>query len=87
MRAETGPDKAEFAAYSGRTVKNDNTVWPDFRRNPKGRAGPFFDFRGRLLPLSSALAVGKIPLRRCRPIQCEQALMSARRLMAVKAIV
>ena len=44
LRAKIRPDKAESEGCGGSTVKDDNEVWPDFLRNPKGR-GHFSSFR------------------------------------------
>jgi hypothetical protein len=37
LRAKIRPDEAEPEGYGGSTVEGENEVWPDFRRNPKGR--------------------------------------------------
>jgi hypothetical protein len=31
------PDEAESEGYGGPTVEDENEVWSDFHRNPKGR--------------------------------------------------
>jgi len=49
LRGKIMPDEAESKGCGGSTVEDDNEVWPDFARNPKGEGGPFFDFWGRLL--------------------------------------
>ena len=38
LREKIRPDEAEAAGCGGSTVKADNEVWPDFYRNPSGRA-------------------------------------------------
>jgi hypothetical protein len=45
LRAEIGADEAEAAGFGEPKVKADNEVWTDFRRNPKGRGHPLFEFR------------------------------------------
>jgi len=37
LREKTPPDEAEPEGCGGSTVKGENEVWPDFRRNPKER--------------------------------------------------
>jgi hypothetical protein len=37
LRVKIGPDEAEAEGFGGSKVEADNEVWPDFRRNPKGR--------------------------------------------------
>src|ERR1019366_3559777 len=37
LRTEIRPDEAELEGCGGATVEGENDVWPDFRRNPKGR--------------------------------------------------
>jgi hypothetical protein len=37
LRAKTRPDEAEFEGFGGSKSENENEVWADFRRNPKGR--------------------------------------------------
>ena len=44
LRAKIGPDEAEPEGCGGPTVKGENEVWPDLRRNPEGR-GQFSRFR------------------------------------------
>jgi len=44
LRAKIRPDEAEPEGCGGSTVEGENEVWPDFRRNPKGR-GHLPDFR------------------------------------------
>ena len=46
LRAKIGPDEAESAAHGGTTLKDNNEVWRDFRRNPEGR-GQFSRLRCR----------------------------------------
>jgi hypothetical protein len=46
LRAKIGPDEAEPEGCGDPTVEGENEVWPDFRRNPKGR-GQFSRFRCR----------------------------------------
>jgi hypothetical protein len=41
-----GPDEAKPEGFGGSKVEGENEVWPDFRRNPKGRGG-FFRFLRR----------------------------------------
>ena len=36
LRAKIRPDEAESEDCGGSTVEDDNKVWPDLRRNPKG---------------------------------------------------
>jgi hypothetical protein len=43
LRAKTRPDEAEFEGFGGSKSENENEVWADFRRNPKGR-GQFSPF-------------------------------------------
>jgi hypothetical protein len=43
LRAKIRPDEAEPEGCGGSTVEGENEVWPDFRRNPKGR-GQFSRF-------------------------------------------
>jgi hypothetical protein len=38
LRAKIGIDEAEPEGCGGSTVEGENEVWPDFRRNPSGRA-------------------------------------------------
>ena len=44
LRVKIRPDEAEPEGCGGSTVEGENEVWPDFRRNPKGR-GQFSSFR------------------------------------------
>ncbi len=37
LRAKMVTDETEAAAHGGTTLKDDNEVWRDFRRNPQGR--------------------------------------------------
>ena len=46
LREKIRPDEAEPEGCGGPTVEGENEVWPDFRRNPKGR-GHFSPFRRR----------------------------------------
>ncbi len=36
LRMKIGPDEAESEGCGGSTVEDDNEVWTDLRRNPKG---------------------------------------------------
>src|ERR1700745_1917975 len=64
--------EAESAAHGETTCKDENEVWPNFRRNPKGR-GQFSRLRcrssleGSNIRRSSLLEARKIDSRRCRP--------------------
>jgi hypothetical protein len=37
LRAQIGPDKAEAEGCGDPTTEGEDAVWPDLRRNPKGR--------------------------------------------------
>jgi hypothetical protein len=37
LREKIRPDEAEPEGCGGFTVEGENEVWPDIRRNPKGR--------------------------------------------------
>uniref|UniRef100_E6QLG0 Uncharacterized protein n=1 Tax=mine drainage metagenome TaxID=410659 RepID=E6QLG0_9ZZZZ len=43
LRAKIGPNEAEGEGFGGSKFEPDNEVWPNFRRNPKGR-GHFSSF-------------------------------------------
>jgi hypothetical protein len=47
LRAKIRLDEAEPEGFGGSKVEGENEVWPDLRRNPKGR-GRFSPFRCRL---------------------------------------
>jgi hypothetical protein len=69
LRTKIGPDEAEFEGCGGSTVKADNQVWPDLRRNPKGWANfPHFlvTRRSKILHIrrSSLLELRKIGSQR-----------------------
>ena len=55
LRVKIGPNEAEPEGCGGSTVKGENEVWPDFRRNPSGR-GQFSRF-----PRRSSLADTRYP--------------------------
>jgi hypothetical protein len=38
LRGKIRPDEAEPEGCGGSTIEGENEVWPDFSRNPKGRA-------------------------------------------------
>ena len=59
LPTKIGPDEAESEGCGGSTVEDDNEVWPDFHRNPKGWGQfPPFHRRSSLedTPYSSLLA-------------------------------
>jgi hypothetical protein len=73
LRAKIRPDEAESEGCGGTTVEGENEVWPDFRRNPSGRANfPHFVVNRRSqtpgMHRSSLLELRKIGSRR-HPLQ------------------
>jgi hypothetical protein len=68
LRTKIGPDEAESEGCGGSTVEDDNEVWTDLRRNPKGWGqSHFFVARRSKIPdirRSSFLELRKIGSQR-----------------------